>query len=170
MNIYGKLQELNITLPPIATPADWVRDRMTVLSARGAVRLVSRPGRGPAALRWVACRSSGALLLGLGLSVQAGCTADTLTSAGVALLALSCAGLGALGVLIAGGPVVITVVLVGFELLVAGLQAEEPITIHIDSESIAGGKLGFAEAGLNIAVVGHVRAHEQRHAAFGFDS
>lgn len=78
--------------PPIATPADWVRDRMTVLSARGAVRLVSRPGRGPAALRWVACRSSGALLLGLGLSVQAGCTADTLTSAGVALLA----GLGAL--------------------------------------------------------------------------
>jgi F-type H+-transporting ATPase subunit a len=33
------------------------------------------------------------------------------------------AGLGALGVLIAGGPVVITIVLVGFELLVAGLQA-----------------------------------------------
>jgi F-type H+-transporting ATPase subunit a len=33
------------------------------------------------------------------------------------------AGLGALGVVIAGGPVVINIVLVGFELMVAGLQA-----------------------------------------------
>jgi F-type H+-transporting ATPase subunit a len=33
------------------------------------------------------------------------------------------AGLGALGVMIAGGPVVINIILVGFELMVAGLQA-----------------------------------------------